>query len=284
MNLSSARRRRSGAPRGFRPRRSRGQNLLVDAGVAEQIIAAARIEPDSAVLEIGAGTGVLTRPLAGMAGQVVAVEVDAELAIALRRRLRGYPNVAVLRRDARALDLEQIFPDRPYQVVANLPYSVGTPLLVDLLHSRNRPKRLTVMLQREVAERICADPGDWSALTVMTRPFGDARIEFLVPPSAFWPRPKVTSAVISVETTGRDRKDPQVASAIWLSRHAFAQRRKKLVNSIAAGLRLERDAAVNLLTAAGIDPDDRPANLDLPAWLALSDAFREEVAGADGSG
>ena len=282
--MSAARRRRGGAPRGFRPRRARGQNLLVDAGVVEQIIAAARIEPDSAVLEIGAGTGVLTRALAGVAEQVIAVEIDAELAIALRRRMRGYPNVAVLRRDARALDLEQIFPDRPYQVVANLPYSVGTPLLVDLLHSRNRPRRLTVMLQREVAERICAGPGDWSALTVMTRPFGDSRIEFLVPPKAFWPRPKVTSAVITVDTTGRDRKDPQIASAIWLSRHAFAQRRKKLVNSIAAGLRLERDAAVNLLEAAGIDPDDRPANLDLPDWLALSDAFREEVANADGAG
>ncbi len=252
--------------------------------MVDRIIAAARIQPDGAVLEIGAGTGLLTRPLAGVAEQVIAVEIDAELAIALRRKLRGYPNVAVLRRDARALDLEQIFPDRPYQVVANLPYSVGTPLLVDLLHSRNRPKRLTVMLQREVAERICADPGDWSALTVMTRPFGDARIEFLVPPSAFWPRPKVTSAVISIDTTDRDRKDPRVARAIWLSRHAFAQRRKKLLNSMAAGLRLERDAAANLLHAAGIDPDDRPANLDLTAWLALSDAFREEVEVADGSG
>ena len=151
--MAAARGRRGGAPRGFRPRRSRGQNLLVDAGVVEQILAAARVEPDSAVLEIGAGTGVLTRALAARAERVVAVEIDAELAIALRRRLRGYRNVAVLRRDARALDLEQIFPDRPYQVVANLPYSVGTPLLVDLLHSRNRPRRLTVMLQREVAER-----------------------------------------------------------------------------------------------------------------------------------
>ncbi len=282
--MAAARRRRGAAPRGFRPRRSRGQNLLVDAGVVDQIIAAARVEPGSAVLEIGAGAGALTRALAAEADQVIAVEIEAELAIALRRKLRGYPNVAVLRRDARALDLEQIFPDRPYQVVANLPYSVGTPLLVDLLHSRNRPRRLTVMLQREVAERICADPGDWSALTVMTRPFGDARIEFLVPPSAFWPRPKVTSAVISIDTTDRDRRDPQVASAIWLSRHAFAQRRKKLVNSLGAGLRLEREAAINLLSAAGIDPDDRPANLDLTAWLALSDAFREEVATADGSG
>lgn len=250
----------------------------------EQILAAARVEPDSAVLEIGAGTGVLTRALAGRAERVVAVEIDPELAIALRRRLRGYRNVAVLRRDARALDLEQIFPDRPYQVVANLPYSVGTPLLVDLLHSRNRPRRLTVMLQREVAERICAEPGDWSALTVMTRPFGDPRIEFTVPPSAFWPRPKVTSAVISVETTARDRADPQVASAIWLSRHAFAQRRKKLINSLAAGLRLERDAVIGLLAAAGIDPDDRPANLDLPAWLALADAFRRQIATADAAG
>ncbi len=282
--MSSPRRRRGGAPRGFRPRRSRGQNLLVDDGVVDRIVNAARIEPDAAVLEIGAGTGLLTRPLARAADRVIAVEVDPELAIALRRQLRGYSNVSVLRRDARALDLEQIYPDQPFQVVANLPYSVGTPLLVDLLHSRNRPRRLTVMLQREVAERICAEPGDWSALTVMTRPFGDARVEFLVPPSAFWPRPKVTSAVISIETTDRDRQDPQVSNAIWLSRHAFAQRRKKLVNSIGAGLRLERDAAINLLQAAGIDPDDRPANLDLAAWLALSDAFREGVAGTDGTG
>ena len=282
--MSSPSRRRGGAPRGFRPQRSRGQNLLVDDGVVDRIVDAARIEPGAAVLEIGAGTGLLTRPLARAADRVIAVEVDPELAIALRRQLRGYSNVSVLRRDARALDLEQIYPDRPFQVVANLPYSVGTPLLVDLLHSRNRPRRLTVMLQREVAERICAEPGDWSALTVMTRPFGDARVEFLVPPSAFWPRPKVTSAVISIDTTDRDRQDPQVSSAIWLSRHAFAQRRKKLVNSIGAGLRLERDAAINLLQAAGIDPDDRPANLDLAAWLALSDAFREGVAGTDGTG
>ena len=105
-----------------------------------------------------------------------------------------------------------------------------------------------------------------------------------MPSSAFWPRPKVTSAVISVETTARDRADPQVASAIWLSRHAFAQRRKKLINSLAAGLRLERDAVIGLLAAAGIDPDDRPANLDLPAWLALADAFRRQIATADAAG
>ena len=284
MALARTRGRRGAAPRGFRPRRARGQNLLVDESVVEKIAAAAGLEPGCAVLEIGAGTGALTRALAGLAGEVIAVEIDAELAIALRRRLRGYSNVAVIRRDARALDLEQIFPDRPYHVVANLPYSVGTPLLVDLLHSTNRPTRLTVMLQREVAERICAAPGEWSALTVMTRPFGDPRIEFLVPPAAFWPRPKVTSAVLTIDTNRRARNDPQVASAIWLSRHAFAQRRKKLVNSLSAGLRLERDAAVSLLRAADIDPDDRPANLELPAWFALADAFREEVANADGPG
>ncbi len=281
--MAGARGARGGAPRGFRPRRARGQNLLVDDAVVDQIVAAAQIEADANVLEIGAGTGVLTRPLAGLAREVIAVEVDAELAIALRRALRGYPNVAVLRRDARALELEQIFPDRPYQVVANLPYSVGTPLLVDLLHSRNRPARLTVMLQREVAERICAEPGDWSALTVMTRPFGEARIEFLVPPSAFWPRPKVTSAVISINTNDRDRRDPQLASAIWLSRHAFAQRRKKLINSLAAGLNVDRETVTGMLAAAGIDPDDRPANLDLGAWLRLADSFREEVVGSDGA-
>ena len=252
--------------------------------MVQQILDAARIEDGANVLEIGAGTGVLTRALASRAGKVVAVEVDPELAIALRRRLRGYRNVSVLRRDARALDLEQIFPEQPYQVVANLPYSVGTPLVVDLLHSRNRPRHLTVMLQREVAERICAPPGDWSALTVMTRPFGDPRIEFLVPPAAFWPRPKVTSAVMSITTNDRDRQEPQVSTAIWLSRHAFAQRRKKLLNSLSAGLRLERADATVLLAAAGIDPDDRPAELDLAAWLRLADAFAEQTRSDDGVG
>ena len=269
-------RRRAGAPRGFRPRRARGQNLLIDQEIVERIVTVAGIDSTSNVLEIGAGSGVLTRALAARAGQVLAIEVEAELTIRLRQELKGYDNLKVIRGDARTVDLATFFPGRQYKLVANLPYSVGTPLLVDVLRADHRPDQITVMLQREVAERICALPGDWSTLTVMTRPFGDPHIAFGVPPSAFWPKPKVFSAVVSITTNDRDRSDPATAIAIFLARHAFAQRRKKMANSLAAGLHLERPPILELLSAAGLDPDGRPADLDMDQWFRLAETFRAQ--------
>ncbi len=263
-------------PRGFRPRRGRGQNLLIDDDVVEAIAEAAALDGDSQILEIGAGTGLLTRALAQRAGSILAVEVDAELVLELRSQFKGYRNVSILRRDARQLDLDSIYPGSEYQVVANLPYSVGTPLVVDLIRSVHHPRTLTVMLQLEVAKRLCAQPGQWSNLTVMTRPFCQAQILFTVPPAAFWPRPKVTSAVLRIVTNDEDRSDPQIARAVFVARHAFAQRRKQLINSLSAGLRLDRPATAELLAAAAIDPAQRPAELSIEQWIALAAAIDPE--------
>ena len=267
-------------PRPFRPSRFRGQNFLVDRTVLRRIVHAARLPPCASVIEIGAGTGRLTGVLIERGYRVTAVEVEPVLSDRLTVKFGDRDDVTVLNADARTLALGTLV-DGPHHVVANLPYSVGTRLVVDWLESDDPPISLTVLLQREVARRMVAAPGRMALLSVIVQSHAEAEVLFDVAPRAFRPPPKVDSTLIRILPRNLSAAARGRASRrIGLARHGFAQARKKLRNSLAAGLGIDELTAGDLLDAAGVDPARRPATLTLAEWDALADAFDLEASHA----
>lgn len=257
----------STAPRAtFRPSSRRGQNFLVDRAVQRRIASASALPPGATVVEIGAGTGNLTDALLTHGLRVIAVEIEEVLVARLRERFRNRDSVNVVAGDARRLNLRELA-GGPFHVVANLPYSVGTRLVVSFVSDPEPPRSLTVLLQREVARRLTAKPGDLALLSVIVQSYARARRLFDVPPEAFRPRPKVVSSLVRIDPLRSPGLDVStVESRISMARHGFAQTRKKLRNSLAAGLgRREPDVGA-ALESAGIDPGRRPQTLALEEW------------------
>lgn len=246
-------------------RRRLGQNFLIDPGVADRIVALLCDDPER-VLEIGPGRGALTGLLADRFQRVVALELDPGLAQRLRVALGGRP-VEVVEGDALSASLEELLGAGPrWQLVANLPYSVGTAILRRLLPRYDLLERLVVMLQREVAERVVARPGEAAhgLLALERAAHADARIAFHVPPGAFRPRPKVTSTVLELALRPPAAPLEQVERALGLAAHALLHRRKTLANS------LKGRVSTGQIELAGLDPRARPGTVGLEGWLRLA--------------
>ncbi len=265
---------------GFHFSKKLGQNFLINPSVCPRMAEACGATPDSGVLEIGPGIGVLTRELALRAGKVVAVELDDRLPPVLAETLAGQDNVTIVQGDCMKLDLAAIiresFGDRPVSVCANLPYYITSPILMMLLESRLPVDSITVMVQREAAQRLCAAPGtrQAGAVTLAVQYYAQAETLFTVSRGSFLPAPNVDSAVIRLTV----RREPPCAvrderQMFRLIRAGFGQRRKTLLNSLtAAGF--GKDTLAVALSAAGIDPTARAEQLTLPQFAALSDALQ----------
>ncbi len=262
----------------FRFSRSMGQNFLTAAWVPEQIADAALLDAETAVLEVGPGIGCLTRELSRRAARVVSVELDRSLRPVLAETLAGCGNVEllfgdVLKKDLRAL-ADETMPGMRRVVCANLPYNVTTPLLTAFLEA-GCFDAVTVMIQREVARRICAGPGsaDYGAFGLYVQWHAEPELLFDVPPACFMPQPKVTSSVIRL----RRRAAPPVpvrdeALLFRVVRAAFNQRRKTLVNALSAQLpELDKAAAEGILLSLGLDARVRGEVLDIGTFAAISD-------------
>jgi 16S rRNA (adenine1518-N6/adenine1519-N6)-dimethyltransferase len=265
---------------GLRPRKGLSQSFLTDVGVTRQIAAAADLGPDDEVLEVGPGLGILTQQLARRARRVVAFELDRDLAAALPRLVPE--NVEIVQGDALILDPADHVAG-PYKLVANLPYQITSPFLGRYLSLQPGPTVLVLMIQREVAERIAARPGDLSYLAVAVQSAATPRIVRLVSPGAFYPRPKVESAVIRLDPLAEPLVPTDERPAfLALVRAGFGQPRKQLLNSLHQGLTQEsgsrdawsRDDVRALLERAGIGTERRPQELALSEWRALHDASR----------
>lgn len=265
---------------GFRFSKSMGQNFLTAAWVPEDIAEAAQLDEDTGVLEVGPGIGCLTEQLALRAGKVVAVELDNALRPVLKQTLAGKNNVEiifgdVLKQDIKGLVSEKMQGLRPV-VCANLPYNVTSPLITAFLEAECFDS-VTVMIQREVAKRICAKPAtaDYGAFTVLVNWYAEPELLFDVPPSCFIPQPKVTSSVIRLKT----RSEPPVevkdkALFFRVVRAAFGMRRKTLTNALSANFNeLNKADIENLLTACGFDPKIRGEVLSIGDFAAISDAI-----------
>ncbi len=256
------------------PKKSLGQNFLHDPHALEKIVEIADLPPGAEVLEIGAGTGNLTRVLAQHAGRVVAVETDERMLPILRAQFGDVPSVELVHADILALDLTALFDERPYYVVANLPYYITSAILRHLLEGKPRPRRLVITVQREVADRLIARPDDMSLLTVSVQFYGEPRLMMRLNPAAFWPRPDVESAVVRIDIYPHPPVEvPDEATFFRAVRAGFSQKRKQLRNALASGLRIDKAAADALLTQAGIEPHRRAETLTLEEWAALARAL-----------
>lgn len=263
-----------------RVKKSLGQNFLVDRRVVRRIIAAAELSPADAVVEIGPGRGVLTRELAAGAASLTAVELDDELAPRLAAEFAAQPSVRIIHADARTIDFDALgVAGKPYKLVANLPYYAAMPIVRRFLEAAHKPSVMVVMAQREVARAMAAAPCDMSLLSVATQLYGRARIVATAPPRAFRPAPKVTSAVVRIDTLPRPAVDMGIDSAdgfFALARAGFSAPRKQIRNCLRRGLGIERAAAEAMLRRAGIDASRRPQTLSMDDWGRLYAAHREE--------
>ena len=268
---------------GLRARHGLSQNFLADPDVLEAILAEADPAPGRRVLEIGPGLGLLTSALLEGGASVTAIELDRGLAAFLRERFDGVETLRLIEGDALDQDLVHLV-EPPYDVVANLPYHITSPILHALLGTPPRPARLVLMVQREVAERIAAPPGKMSYLSVFVQYHARVRIAFGVPAAAFEPEPAVESAVIVVEPyDADDRLGPEDEDELWrLVQAAFRERRKMIHNVLSRQLPLDAGRVTGALETAGIAPDRRPQTLAVGEWLALHAALGP--IGPDGRG
>ncbi|MDR0294430.1 MAG: 16S rRNA (adenine(1518)-N(6)/adenine(1519)-N(6))-dimethyltransferase RsmA [Oscillospiraceae bacterium] len=268
------------AEHGFRFDKRKGQNFLTASWVPGRM--AALFSKGQAVLEIGPGFGALTAALAGACGHVAAVEKDRRLIPILRQNLSGFDNVTLTEGDALRLDLPSLLPEGfSPAVCANLPYSVTTPLLTRLV-GQGRFDPIVVMVQREVARRLAANPStpEYGAITVFTALHADCSILFDVGPDCFMPRPAVTSSVIRLDRLPPDpARECLVPRALRIVKAAFAARRKTLLNALSAGLSLPKEAAAERLTAAGCDPSARGETLSPAQYLTLARTFTDIITG-----
>ncbi|HPS42075.1 MAG TPA: 16S rRNA (adenine(1518)-N(6)/adenine(1519)-N(6))-dimethyltransferase RsmA [Anaerolineaceae bacterium] len=253
------------------PHKGLGQNFLVDDNALKLIVACAELQGQETVLEIGAGLGSLTRHLAARAGKVTAVEIDRKLVPVLTEVTARFANVEVRQGDILELDPAKLMPEDGYVVVANIPYYITSAIIRHLLESSRRPSRIVLTMQQEVAERICAEPGDLSVLAVSVQVFGRPRIAAHIPAAAFYPAPKVDSATLVVDIYPQSFMNQRQHDLFFtIVKMGFAQKRKMLRNTIAAGLHIPTDEASALLTRAGIDPTRRAQTLELVEWRTLA--------------
>lgn len=249
-----------------------GQNFLTDRSVAGRIIRASKISTDSTVLEVGPGRGALTHQLAASAATLTVVEFDRQLAFELREKFAGNKSVDVVEADARSLDPDSLplISGRSYTLVANLPYYAATPIIRNFLESTHPPLRMVVMVQREVANEMQAEPGEMSMLSLAVQVYADVRVLFHVPPEAFTPRPKVTSSVLELMPRSEPLVSPEHGENFFkLAKAGFKAPRKQLHNSLAGGLNIDVPMARSLVESAEIDSERRPATLSIAEWKAL---------------
>ncbi|HEY7269221.1 MAG TPA: 16S rRNA (adenine(1518)-N(6)/adenine(1519)-N(6))-dimethyltransferase RsmA [Dehalococcoidia bacterium] len=266
---------RQSAPARARPRKALGQHFLSDPNILNRIVDAADLAAGDRVLEIGAGPGELTSVLAERGFAVTAVELDRGLTEGLRRRFASSANVVVVEADGLHLETKALFGGEQFAVVANLPYNAGTAMVRRLLESEAKPRRLVVLLQKEVALAMVAPPGQMSLMGLGVQVYAAGRKLFDVPPGAFYPPPKVMSSVILLDVLPEPRvPEPEIARFFAVARAGFSAPRKQLHNALMNGLGLPADAIAMALRLAGIDPAVRPRELSVEQWLALSRAVR----------
>ena len=268
-------------PLGIRAKKSLGQHFLKDSRIANQIVEAAIPGPDEIVIEVGPGTGSLTRLLAERFGRVIAVEIDHRLSDLLTTDLSDYPRVHVVTGDVREFPPQALLKSHGgqlpgkragYKVVGNLPYYVASPIIRHFLESDCKPTKMVVMVQKEVAENMVAKPGKTGLLSLAVQVYGAPSIVIRVPASKFRPKPKVNSAVVAIDVYPEPLvSDP--ARFFNLARAGFRAPRKQLHNSLVQGLETEAEVVRSALDRIGIDGRRRPSTLTIEEWDKLSEVL-----------
>ena len=259
-----------------------GQNILIDSNILESIVSAADITKDDFVLEIGPGIGTMTQYLCEAARQVVAVEIDKMLIPILKDTLSEYDNVEVINQDVLKLDIKALAQEKnngkPIKVVANLPYYITTPIIMGLFESKVPIESITIMVQKEVADRMQTGPGskDYGALSLAVQYYADAKVQLNVSASCFMPRPNVDSAVIKLTAHEKPVVDVDEALMFKVIRASFNQRRKTLVNGLKNSSELDytKEEIVQAIKAIGKEENIRGEKLTLEEFAALSNSLK----------
>lgn len=260
----------------LRPDKSLGQNFLVDPQALLRVVEAAELNADNTVLEIGAGLGSLTRLLAEKSRRVIAVELDGQLIPILQEVLVQFLNVQIVQGDILALNLADLLGQKgnvstPYRVVANIPYYISSAIIRRLLESYTLPECVILTVQREVAERICAVPGELSLLALSVQVYGAPRVVARIPAGAFYPAPQVDSAVVRIDLYPTPAIPPSLLPAFFrLARAGFSQKRKTLRNAVSGGMGWSTSQTDDLFHQAGIDSRRRAETLSLAEWRVLA--------------
>jgi 16S rRNA (adenine1518-N6/adenine1519-N6)-dimethyltransferase len=261
---------------GLTPDKRKGQHFLGDHNILEKILQAADLSPEEGAVEIGSGIGTLTRALAQHARQVLTFEVDAKLIPVIQHNLRGLQNVRLIHGDFLRQNLPQLihdtFGDTPFKVVANIPYGITSPILDRLFGAASGWTRAVLMMQREVAERLIAEPGtpEYSAISVFAQYHSRVEIVQRVSRTVFYPPPEVDSAIVRFTPLPRRLPPDEEKRLFRVVRAAFGQRRKTLLNALSGGLGLPREQVETVLRNAGIAPQRRGETLTLEEFIALS--------------
>ena len=262
----------------FKFSKSLGQNFLIDDSVLDDIVNGAEVNQDDFVIEIGPGVGTLTARLLNKAKKVVSIELDKDLIPILETELGDHPNFSLIHNDALKVDINEIIgEEKSVKLVANLPYYVTTPIIVKLLKDGYNFKSLTIMIQKEVAERIDAEPNckDYGALSLLVQYYCNTSIVRRVPPSCFIPRPKVDSIVIKLDRLEKPRVEVKDEKLMFeIIRNAFNMRRKTLWNGVKF-LGIPKESLEKAFYDAGIDPKRRGETLTLEEFALLADKIYE---------
>ncbi len=264
----------------IRPIKSLGQNFLIDNNVITKIIESAKINKDDLVIEIGPGAGSMTKVIAQKAGALAAIEIDRHMMPLLEEVLSSFDNTILINKDVLEVNIEEEvlshFPGyNSYKVVANLPYYITTPIIMKFIESKSPPAQMTVMMQKEVADRLRATPGnkEYGSLTVATGVFCNISKVMDVSSGCFYPRPDVTSTVLNLQNKGKDiLKGLDRELFFSIVRASFSQRRKKMSNSLVntAGLSLTREQIESILVDMGVSSDIRAEKLSLEQFITFS--------------
>lgn len=271
----------------FSVKKSLGQNFLIDVNILTHIIDAAGIDEDANVIEIGPGIGSLTEQLALRAKKVVAFEIDQRLEPVLESTLEPYNNIKIIFEDILKADLENVIkneflPGEKIHIVANLPYYITTPILLRLLHDQLPIDTMTVMMQKEVAERMAAEPNTkaYGSLTIAVQYYTNAEIVMDVPKTVFLPQPNVMSSVLHLDL--KEKKDIDVIDEdlfFTIIRASFVHRRKTILNNLGVHYqdKLTKDELKNILTEAGIEPQRRGESLSIQEFAVLANNFLKKI-------
>ncbi|GCF09247.1 ribosomal RNA small subunit methyltransferase A [Dictyobacter arantiisoli] len=264
---------------GMRPNKAFGQNFLIDRSILQQIIDAAAITPEDTLLEVGAGTGVLTRELAQRAKRVVAVEIERDMLRLLAETTHEYSNVELIARDLLYFNPLEVFGETAYKLVANLPYYITAPTFRHFLENTNPPQLLVVMVQWEVAQRIVAEPGDLSLLGISVQFYGQPEIIARVPARSFYPAPKVDSAILRINVNKEVRLTREERDRFFrVVKAGFTERRKQVHNSLTHGLHYKNELVRAWLEEAGIVPSRRAETISIEEWINLWRVIERQTA------
>ncbi|TSC56871.1 MAG: hypothetical protein Greene071421_381 [Parcubacteria group bacterium Greene0714_21] len=254
---------------GARPQKRLGQNFLTDRKVLAKILLASDLSPQDTVVEVGPGLGVLTKALAEKAKKVIAVEKDPRMVEILTEELKNFSNVDVVHGDILKLDTKYQILNTKYKVVANLPYYITSPVIRKFLEAPHKPKLMVLMVQKEVAQRICTNPPDMSLLAVAVQFYAKPKILSYVSKTSFWPIPKVDSAILKITPITADI-NADARGFFKIVKAGFKQPRKQLLNNLANGLGVKKEIIVQWLENNHIKPNQRAETLGVETWIRLA--------------